>query len=103
MNYNTKGYINMNKPELVAQIADKNNLTKKQTEQIFDSFVETLFEGLNEDGKVNITGFGIFEIKETAQRVGRNPRTGEELVIPAKKSVAFRVSKALKENLDVEE
>lgn len=92
----------MNKPELVALIADKNNLTKKQTEQIFDSFVETLFEGLSEDGKVNITGFGIFETKETAERKGRNPRTGEEITIPARKSVTFRVSKSLKSNLDVE-
>lgn len=87
----------MNKSEIVAIVADKVELTKKDATTAVDAVFEAILEALNNNEKVNIAGFGIFEMKEKAERKGRNPRTGEEILIPASKNVAFKPSKSLKE------
>ena len=87
----------MNKTELVAIVADKVNLTKKVTEDTIDALVEAICEALSEGDKVVISGLGTFEVRERVERTGRNPRTGEEIVIPGQKSAAFKAGKLLKD------
>ncbi len=91
----------MNKAELVAKVAEKSGITKKDAEKavagIFAAVQETLVEG----GKVQILGFGTFEVKERAARTGRNPQTGEELQIAASRNPSFKPGKALKEAVNV--
>ncbi|MGM9539215.1 HU family DNA-binding protein [Anaerovibrio sp.] len=91
----------MNKAELVAKVAEKSGITKKDAEKavagIFAAVQETLVEG----GKVQVLGFGTFEVKERAARTGRNPQTGEELQIAASRNPSFKPGKALKEAVNV--
>ena len=87
----------MNKTELVAIVADKVNLTKKVTEDTIDALVEAICEALSVGDKVVISGLGTFEVRERIERTGRNPRTGEEIVIPGQKSPAFKAGKVLKD------
>ena len=87
----------MNKTELVAIVADKVNLTKKVTEDTIDALVDTICEALSAGDKVVISGLGTFEVRERIERSGRNPRTGEEIVIPGQKSPAFKAGKVLKD------
>lgn len=87
----------MNKVELVAKIAEKSGLTKKDSGLFLDSFVESVQETLKSGEKVSLVGFGVFEVVERAERNGRNPLTGESIVIPAKKAPKFKVGKLLKE------
>lgn len=86
----------MNKTELVNVVATETGLTKtdagKAVNATFDIIKETLAEG----GKVQVVGFGTFEARDRAARVGRNPQTGEEIQIPAKKAPAFKAGKELK-------
>lgn len=88
--------MNMNKTELVSAVADKNNLTKKDAEEVVDSLLETIIDALNEGDKVNINAFGAFDVKVSPERKGRNPRTGEEIIIPERKTVTFKASKSIK-------
>lgn len=88
----------MNKTELVSSIADKNNITKKDAEGLVDGLIETIIDALNEGDKVNINGFGVFDVKVSPERRGRNPRTGEEIIIQEHKSVTFKASKSIKLN-----
>lgn len=89
----------MNKTELVAAVAEKTGLTKKDAERVVSATVDTVIENLVKGEKVQISGFGIFEVKEREARVGRNPRTKESIEIPATKLPAFKASKALKDNV----
>ncbi len=88
----------MNKAQLVAVVAEKTE-TKKQAQDIVDLILDSVKESLKKREQVAISGFGTFKIKETKARMGRNPKTGESIQISAKKKVAFRVSKELKESI----
>ena len=90
----------MNKSELVAVVAEKSGLTKKDSEKavsaVFDSITETLVAG----EKIQLIGFGTFEVRERAARLGNNPQTGEKVQIPASKAAAFKAGKGLKDLLN---
>lgn len=87
----------MNKSELVALAAEKLDITKIEAERTFDGFLDAIYEALANGEKVVISGFGTFEVRERAERVGRNPRTGEDITIPGQKSPAFKAGKAMKD------
>lgn len=87
----------MNKAALIAKIAEKSALNKKQAEAALTAFTDTIVEALKEGDKVQLMGFGTFEIKERAARVGRKPSTGESIEIPAKKSPVFKAGKGFKD------
>ncbi|MDF4188229.1 HU family DNA-binding protein [Ligilactobacillus salivarius] len=87
----------MNKTELVEAVAEKMNTTKKEAEAAVSAFTETVKEALAEGKKVQLIGFGNFEVRERAARKGRNPQTGEEIDIPATKVPAFKPGKGFKE------
>ena len=89
----------MNKTELIAAVAEKAGLTKKDAERIVNATFETVTESLKKGDKVSISGFGIFEVKTREARIGRNPRTKEEIKIPATKLPAFKASKTLKDTV----
>ena len=85
----------MNKAQLVATVSEKTE-TKKQAQDIVELILDTIKRTLKKREPVAISGFGTFKVKETKARMGRNPKTGEAIQIPAKKKIAFRVSKELK-------
>ena len=87
----------MNKTTLVAKIAEKSELNKKQAEAALNSFIESITEALQAGEKVQVMGFGTFEIKERAARVGRNPATGEPTNIEAKRIPTFKAGKGFKD------
>ncbi|MBU5257283.1 MULTISPECIES: HU family DNA-binding protein [Tissierella] len=88
----------MNKAELVASIAEKSNLTKKDAEGALNAFMKTVEETLAQGEKVQLVGFGTFEVRERKAREGRNPRNPEEVIkIAASKAPVFKAGKALKE------
>ena len=87
----------MNKTELVEAVAEKMNTTKKEAEAAVSAFTETVKEALAEGKKVQLIGFGNFEVRERAARKGRNPQTGEEMDIPATKVPAFKPGKGFKD------
>ena len=89
----------MNKTELIAAVAEKTGLTKKDAERIVAATFETVTETIKAGEKVSVSGFGIFEVKTREARVGRNPRTKEEIKIPATKLPAFKASKTLKDTV----
>ena len=88
----------MNKAELIANIAEKSNLTKKDAEMALNGFLTTVQDALASGEKVQLVGFGTFEVRERKAREGRNPRNPKEVIkIPASKAPVFRAGKALKE------
>ena len=87
----------MNKTELIAAIAEKTGLTKKDAERVLAATTETITAALAEGDRVQISGFGIFEVKTREARTGRNPRTKEAIEIPASKNPVFKAAKALKD------
>ena len=87
----------MNKVELVSAIAEKSELTKVDAEKALKAFIDTVTDELKNGEKVQLVGFGTFEVAERAERQGRNPKTGEAITIPASKSPKFKVGKALKD------
>ena len=87
----------MNKTELIAAVAAKTGLTKKDAERVVNATVDAIAESLVKGDKVQLSGFGIFEVKAREARVGRNPRTKETIQIPATRLPAFKASKALKD------
>lgn len=87
----------MNKLELVSAIAEQANLTKKDAEAALKAFVDSVEGSLKKGEKVQLVGFGTFEVRERAARVGRNPQTGAEMKIDAAKVPTFKAGKALKE------
>ena len=90
----------MTKPELIAKIAEKTNLSKKQVAAALNALTGTITETLKAEGKLAIPSLGTFEIKERAARTGRNPQTGEKVEISAKKIPAFKPAKTLKEAVE---
>ena len=90
----------MNKSELISSVSKKTGLTKKQSAEVVEAFVETVQETLKEGEKVSIVGFGTFEVRDRAARTGINPQTKEKIEIPASKAPAFKAGKALKDALN---
>ena len=86
-----------NKQDLITKVAETAELSKKQAALVVSTVFDTISESLANGEKVQLIGFGSFEVRERAERKGRNPQTGEELVIPATKAPAFKAGKALKE------
>ena len=87
----------MNKTELIAQVAEKTGLSKKDTESIINAAVDTIASTMAQGDKVQLSGFGIFEVKDRQARVGRNPKTKEAIEIPASVVPTFKAGKALKD------
>lgn len=87
----------MNKVELAAKIAEKADITKKDAAKVIDAFMDSVTEELAKGGKVQLIGFGTFEVIERAAREGRNPQNGEAMTIPACKVPKFKAGKALKD------
>ncbi len=90
----------MNKTELVAVMAEKAGISKKDAEAALKAFTEAVAEELTKGGKVQLVGFGNFEVAERGARTGRNPRTKETIEIPASKSPKFKAGKALKDQIN---
>ena len=89
----------MNKTELIAAAAQSAGLTKKDTERVINAAIDALTASLAQGDKVQISGFGTFEVKDREARVGRNPHTKEAIEIPATKVPVFKASKALKDTV----
>lgn len=87
----------MNKSELVSTVADRTGLTKKDTDRVLNAVLDTITEALQAGEKVQLVGFGVFDIKERASRIGRNPRTKQEIEIAASRAPVFKAGKALKD------
>ena len=90
----------MNKAELVAAIAEKTELSKKDAEKALKAFTDVVAEELKKGEKIQLVGFGTFEVSERAARTGRNPQTGAEMTIAASKAPKFKAGKALKDSLN---
>ncbi len=86
----------MNNTELISKIAEKAEISKKDAESVVNAFTNVVADALVDGDKVQIVGFGIFEVTERAARTGRNPKTGETIEIPTSKSPKFKAGKALK-------
>jgi len=87
----------MKKAELIDAVATKSELTKQDSKKAVDALFETISNTLEKEEKIQLIGFGTFEVRERAERTGRNPQTGEEMTIPASKVPAFKPGKELKE------
>lgn len=87
----------MNKAELVAAIAEKTELSKKDSEKALKAFIDVVTEELKKGEKVQLVGFGTFETSKRAAREGRNPQTGKKMKIPASTAPRFKAGKALKD------
>ena len=87
----------MNKTELVSAIAEKTDMTKKDSEKVLQAFVDVVTEELANGGRVQLVGFGTFDVAERKAREGRNPQTNEPMKIPASKAPRFKVGKVLKD------
>ena len=90
----------MNKMELVSAMADKTGLSKKDAAAALKAFTDVVAEELKKGDKIQLVGFGTFEVSERAARTGRNPQTGKEMTIPASKAPKFKAGKALKDSVN---
>jgi len=90
----------MNKTELVSAIAEKSELSKKDSEKALKAFTEVIAEELKKGEKIQLVGFGTFEVSNRAARTGKNPQTGAAIDIPASKAPKFKAGKALKETVN---
>ncbi|MBR5579452.1 MAG: HU family DNA-binding protein [Lachnospiraceae bacterium] len=90
----------MNKTELVAAMAEQTGLSKKDAEAALKAFTDVVANELKANGKVQLVGFGTFEVSERAAREGRNPQTGETMTIAASKAPKFKAGKALKDMIN---
>ena len=90
----------MNKTELVAAIVEKAGLSKKDAEKALAAFVDTVADELKKGEKIQLVGFGTFEVRARAARTGKNPRTGEQITIAASKNPVFKAGKALKDSVN---
>lgn len=90
----------MNKYDLVTTVAEKTGMTKKDSEKVVDAMTCTIAEALAGGDKVRLLGFGTFEVRERAARMGCNPKTGEQVSIPSSKTPVFKVSGMLKESVN---
>ncbi len=89
----------MNKTELVGVVSEKAEMSKKDTEKVVSAVFESIMDGLSKGDKVQLVGFGTFEVRERKQREGRNPATGETITIPALNVPVFKAGKAFKEKV----
>ena len=87
----------MNKAELIAAMSEKAEISKKDAEKALKAFTDVVEEELKKGEKIQLVGFGTFEVTERAARTGRNPQSGEEMNIPASKAPKFKAGKALKD------
>ncbi len=90
----------MNKSQLIKAVAEKSELSQKQVAETWNLIEATILENLEQGEKVQLSGFGTFEVRERAERKGRNPMTGEVVTVPACKYLAFASAKAIKKNLN---
>ena len=90
----------MNKTELIAAAAEQTGMTKKDTEKALNAAFDVIAAALSKGEKVQVSGFGIFEVKEREARMGRNPRTGEAMEIAASRTPTFKASKTLKDAME---
>ena len=90
----------MNKTELVNVVATETNIAKKDVDAVINATIKAITDALKEDDKVAIIGFGTFEAKATAEREGRNPKTGETITLAASKKPVFSASKVLKDEVN---
>ena len=90
----------MNKADLVAAMAEKAGVSKKDAEAALKAFTDVVAEELKKGEKIQLVGFGTFEVSERAARTGRNPQTGKEMTIPASKAPKFKAGKALKDSVN---
>ncbi len=91
----------MNKSELVTALAAKTELSRKDAEKVISAFVDAVSDTLTAGDKIQLIGFGTFDVKDRPARTARNPRTGEEIKIAASKAPVFKAGKALKEKVNV--
>lgn len=89
----------MNKTDLIAHVASKADMTKKDAEQVVNAFFAAVEDALKVGDKVQLIGFGTFEVRDRQARKGRNPQTGDEIDIPATRVPAFKAGKALKDSV----
>lgn len=87
----------MNKTELIAAAAEQAGMTKKDTERVVNAALDAITAALSKEGRVQIAGFGTFEVRERKARLGRNPKTNEAIEISASRQPAFKAGKALKD------
>ena len=90
----------MNKSDLISSMAEKGKLQKKDAEKALNAFVESIEDGLSKGEKIQLVGFGSFEVRTRAARKGRNPQTKAEITIPESKVPIFKVGKALKDTIN---
>ena len=90
----------MNKTELIETMADQAGLSKKDAEMALKAFTDVVADELKKGGKVQLVGFGTFEVSQRAEREGRNPQTGSIMKIPASKTPKFKAGKALKDSIN---
>ena len=90
----------MNKTELIMAVAEKANISKKDADTAVNAVIDTIVETLAKDEKVQLVGFGTFEVRIRSERQGRDPRTNSPITIPASKVPAFKVGKAFKSAID---
>ena len=90
----------MNKTELIVAIAERAEISKKDSEKALKAFIDVVTEQLNNDDKVQLVGFGTFEVSKRAAREGRNPQTGQTMKIDACKAPKFKAGKALKDAIN---
>lgn len=91
----------MNRTELVNEISDRTNVSRKDSEMVLKAFVDVVTEQLKNGDKISMTGFGTFEAAKRGERKGRNPMTGDEMIIPAATVPKFKAGKALKDEVNV--
>ena len=89
----------MNKVKLVSSVAQKSGLSKKDSEKAVTAMLDSIVETVASGDKVQLVGFGTFKVRERQQRTGRNPRTKEEIIIPASKQPVFKAGKSFKESV----
>src|SRR4051812_7416610 len=85
--------------QIAAELAEKHEMSKKDVESVLDDMIVLFGKNLKKGNRIRVPGLGILQVKKTAARQGRNPATGETISIPAKKKVAFRVAKDLKDSV----
>ncbi len=89
----------MNKSELIGVVSEKTEISKKDTEKVINAVLETITDELSKGDKIQLVGFGTFEVRERKAREGRNPATGDTIKIPTSKVPAFKAGKTLREKV----
>ena len=90
----------MTKADLITKISEKSELSKKDSEKALNAVIAAITDALTEGDKVQLTGFGTFEVRDKKEKEAINPRTKEKIIVPARKSPAFKAGKALKDAVD---